>query len=85
LARHAWDNNHTFNWEEAKILHQEQHNHKRNFIEGELIKLHENPISQSSVEIRPLWVLLLKERPLDNNSLAVGYNPFNSCILINTQ
>jgi hypothetical protein len=61
LANHAWENNHKFNWEEAKIIHHEAHYYKRKFIEGALIKLHENPISQSSIEIRPLWTPLIKK------------------------
>lgn len=61
LAKHAWDNDHKFRWEEAKILHHETHYYKRKFIEGALIKLHDNPISQSSIEVRPLWVPLIKE------------------------
>lgn len=61
LAKHAWENEHKFKWEEAKILHHETHYYKRKFVEGALIKLHDNPISQSSIEVRPLWVPLLKK------------------------
>lgn len=61
LAKHAWENDHKFKWEEAKILHHESHYYKRKFVEGALIKLHEKPISQSSIDVRPLWIPLLKQ------------------------
>lgn len=60
LAKHAWENEHRFKWKEAKILHTESHYYKRKFIEAALIKLNKEPISQSSIEIRPLWLPFIK-------------------------
>lgn len=60
LAKHAWENDHNFKFKEAKIIHRETHYYKRKFVEGALIKLNNTAISQSSVEVRPLWVPLLK-------------------------
>ncbi|WP_221935970.1 GIY-YIG nuclease family protein, partial [Klebsiella pneumoniae] len=67
LAKHAWENDHNFQWNEAKIIHKESHFYKGKFIEGALIKLNENPISQSSHEIRPLWLNLIKKHFSNKN------------------
>jgi len=60
LAKHAWDNSHRFKFEETKIIHREPHYLKRKFIEATLIELNKDSISQSSVELRPLWLPHLK-------------------------
>lgn len=60
LAKHAWEHEHSFDFNNVKILHHESHFYKRKFVEGTLIKLNSNPISQSSVEVRPLWIPMLK-------------------------
>ena len=60
LAKHAWDHEHRFQWDQTKILHTESHYYKRKLIEAPRIKLTENPISQSSIDIRPLWIPHLK-------------------------
>ena len=49
------------NFNEAKIVHREPHFFKRKLIEASYIKLSDQPISQSSVEIRPLWLPILKK------------------------
>lgn len=61
LAKHAWDNNHRFKFEETKIIHREPHFFKRKFVEAALINLNKDPISQTSVELRPLWLPHLKD------------------------
>lgn len=61
IAEHIWSENHKFNWEEAKIIHRESNLYKRKIIEASYIKLTDNPISQSSIEVRPLWLPLLKK------------------------
>ena len=49
------------NWKEASIIHREPHFYKRKLIEASYIKLADQPISQPSVEIRPLWLPLIKD------------------------
>ena len=60
LAKHAWEKEHRINWEGVQILHKETHFYKRKFIEAALINISDNPISQSSLEVRPLWSTHLK-------------------------
>jgi predicted GIY-YIG superfamily endonuclease/uncharacterized protein (UPF0335 family) len=74
IAQHCWSENHNMLWDEASIIHREPHFYKRKVIEASYIKLADQPISQSSVEIRPLWLPVLKNelkrrepKPLSNN------------------
>ena len=48
------------NWNEANIIHREQHFFKRQLIEASYIKLSDQPLSQPSVELRPLWLPIIK-------------------------
>jgi len=61
IAHHCWSENHQMNFNEAKIVHREPHFFKRKLIEASYIKLSDQPISQSSVEIRPLWLPILNK------------------------
>ncbi len=60
IAQHCWSENHTMNWDQASIIHREPHFFKRKLIEASYIKLADRPISQASVEIRPLWLPIIK-------------------------
>ena len=66
LAKHVHENNHKVSWKETAILHKEPHYYKRKFIEASLIKLDSSTISQSSIEVRPVWVPMLREH-LENS------------------
>lgn len=61
IAQHCWSENHNMCWNEASIIHRESHPYKRKIIEASYIKLADQPISQSSIEIRPLWLPILKK------------------------
>ena len=61
IAQHCWSESHKMCWDEARIIHREPHFYKRKVIEASYIKLADQPISQSSVEIRPLWLPLLRK------------------------
>lgn len=70
------------NWNEAKIIHREPHFYKRKLIEASYIKITEQPISQPSVEIRPVWLPIIKEelefrkaKAKTLNELVVKNNP----------
>lgn len=67
------------NFEEAKIVHREPHFFKRKLIEASYIKLADQPISQSSVEIRPLWLPILnKELKSREHKASVNRETFNA-------
>ena len=66
------------NFNEAKIVHREPHFFKRKLIEASYIKLSDQPISQSSVEIRPLWLPILnKELKSRENKIMETIQDFN--------
>jgi len=67
LAKHVFDNNHRISWEETTILHKEPHYYKRKFIEASLIKLNSDSISQSSIEVRPVWLPMLRDHFQNSN------------------
>ena len=62
IADHAWSEDHRMNWEKAKIIHHGEKNYfKRKLIEASFMSLAKNPISKPSVEIKPLWLPLIRE------------------------
>lgn len=73
IAQHCWSENHHMDFEEAKIIHREPHFFKRKLIEASYIKLADQPISQSSVEIRPIWLPILKKE-LKNREIKYSSN-----------
>src|SRR5204863_488936 len=79
IAQHCWSENHQMNFDEAKIVHREPHFFKRKLIEASYIKLADQPISQSSVEIRPLWLPILnKELKERENKISTNRAISNS-------
>ena len=60
LAKHVWENEHRIKWDEVQVLHKETHFYKRKFTEAALINISDSPISQSSLEVRPMWYPHLK-------------------------
>ena len=68
IAQHCWSENHRMLWDEAHIIHREEHYLKRKLIEASYIKLADRPISQPSVEVRPLWLSILKKKLCNKKS-----------------
>ena len=60
IANHCWSENHNMIWEDARIIHREPHYFKRKLIEASFMKITDQPISQPSVDIRPLWLPIIK-------------------------
>ena len=76
LAEHSWDNEHHFNWVEAKPLMFEDNTFKRKFKEAAMIHATKEPVSQPSIEIQPVWKPLLKQN-INSSAVAAGCNPPN--------
>jgi len=61
LAQHAFEEGHQISWNEAKILQIERNSRSRKYKESALMACMNNPISQPSLEISPIWIPLIKK------------------------
>jgi hypothetical protein len=60
-ASHAVEHNHQVNWEEVTILAKEINTRKRKIHEAAAMHIEDNVISQSSIDIPPLWHSILRK------------------------
>jgi hypothetical protein len=61
LAQHAYDERHHIIWKEAKVLQIESSYIWRKYKESAHIMCSTQPISQSSLEISPIWTPLISK------------------------
>ena len=70
IADHVWAEDHKMSWDEAKILNREPNQFKRKYKEASYMSMSKNHISQPSLDIKPLWLPLIREE-LNNTIPAV--------------
>lgn len=61
IAEHVWEHYHQIDWDEAKILAKEENTTRRKLKEATYIALANQPISQASLEIKPIWMPILRQ------------------------
>jgi hypothetical protein len=61
LAKHAYEEGHHMQWKEAKVVQTDANNMCRKYKEAAHIACIMNPVSQPSLEISPIWILLIHE------------------------
>jgi hypothetical protein len=59
LAQHAYEEGHTVDWDEARILEIESNSRYRKYKESAHMACLTNPISQPSLDISPIWIPLI--------------------------
>ena len=61
IVEHAWNENHKIQWSNAKIVAKESNSIKRKLKEAAYIALTQDPISQPSIELKSIWIPLLRK------------------------
>jgi hypothetical protein len=61
LAQHAYEEGHKICWNKARVLQTEPNNTYRNYKESGHKCLLDNPISQPSLDISPIWTPKIAE------------------------
>jgi len=61
LADHAWSEQHHIQWDKARVIHKEEGFKKRKLKEATFMALTQNPISQPSMDMDPIWLPILRE------------------------
>jgi hypothetical protein len=61
LAQHAYEEGHRVSWDEAMVLELESNSRYRKYKQSAHMACSTNPISQSSLDISPIWISLIKE------------------------
>jgi hypothetical protein len=60
LAQHAYEG-HRVGWDEARVLEIESNSRYRKYKESAHMAILTNPIRQPSLDISPLWILLISK------------------------
>jgi hypothetical protein len=60
LAQHAYEEGHKVGWDKARILNIESHSRYRKYKEGAHMACSNNPISQPSLDISPIWIPIIR-------------------------
>jgi hypothetical protein len=63
-------------WDEARILEIESNSRYRKYKESAHIASLTNPLSQSSLNISPIWILLMKNQDANSQRRTVGSDRF---------
>jgi hypothetical protein len=61
LAQHEFEEDHQLAWNEVKILHTERNSRYRKYKESAYMACMNNPISQTRLEISPIWIPFIKK------------------------
>jgi hypothetical protein len=63
LAQHAYEKVHKTCWKEAKVLQIEPNTTYRKYNESTHLSLRDQPISQASLDISPIWTPVITATP----------------------
>jgi hypothetical protein len=61
LAQHAYEEGHKVMWDDARVLEIERNSRYRKYKESAHMACSNNPISQPSLDISPIWIPLISD------------------------
>jgi hypothetical protein len=76
LAQHAYEEGRTIGWDDARILEIESYIRYRKYQESAHMACLINPISQPSLDISPIWILLISNGVSNSQRRSVWRDTF---------
>jgi hypothetical protein len=71
LAQHAYEEGHRVRWDDARILEIESNSRYRKYKKSAHMACSTNPISQQSLDISPIWILLINNEVFNSQRRSV--------------
>jgi hypothetical protein len=71
LSQHAYEDGHRLGWDEARILEIGSNSRYRKYKESAHVACLTNPISQPSLDISPVWILLVSNEVCNSQRRSV--------------